>query len=50
MPWGGVKASGAGKQTGKEAFETFSTVKSVIVRTAARDNDWFDDSTDRRLN
>jgi phenylacetaldehyde dehydrogenase len=50
MPWGGVKASGTGKQTGTEAFETFTSVKSVIVRTAAHDDDWFSGSKDRRLN
>ncbi len=49
LPWGGVKASGHGKQTGREAFETFSTVKSTIVRVAADDADWFG-GANQRLN
>lgn len=50
MPWGGVKDSGFGKQSGREAFDQFSTVKAVVVRTAPDAVDWYGDDTHDRLN
>jgi acyl-CoA reductase-like NAD-dependent aldehyde dehydrogenase len=50
MPWGGVKDSGVGKQSGREGFESFSTVKAVVVRTALTPVDWYGNDTHTRLN
>ncbi|MFL5847051.1 MAG: aldehyde dehydrogenase [Solirubrobacteraceae bacterium] len=51
MPWGGVKDSGSGKQSGREAFDDFTTVKAIVVRTAAGDVDWYGATgAQRRLN
>jgi len=50
LPWGGVKESGSGKQAGKEAFDDFTTIKSVIVRIAATDVDWYGEEAPSRLN
>jgi len=47
LPWGGMKASGHGKQSGREAFETFSEIKSTLVRIAPHDTDWFGGATQR---
>jgi acyl-CoA reductase-like NAD-dependent aldehyde dehydrogenase len=50
MPWGGVKDSGFGKQSGKEAFDSFTTAKAITVRTAPGDVDWYGDDGHARLN
>ncbi|HVJ27760.1 MAG TPA: aldehyde dehydrogenase family protein, partial [Vicinamibacterales bacterium] len=50
MPWGGVKDSGSGKQSGREAFEDQTIVKTVVVRTAASDVDWYGTNDHKRLN
>jgi len=50
MPWGGVKDSGAGKQSGREAFDDYTTVKAIVVRTAPEAVDWYGSDPHRRLN
>jgi acyl-CoA reductase-like NAD-dependent aldehyde dehydrogenase len=50
MPWGGVKDSGFGKQSGREAYDTFTTVKAIVVRTAPDPVDWYGSDTHDRLN
>jgi acyl-CoA reductase-like NAD-dependent aldehyde dehydrogenase len=50
MPWGGVKDSGFGKQSGREAYESFTTVKAVVVRTAPNSVDWYGSDPHERLN
>jgi acyl-CoA reductase-like NAD-dependent aldehyde dehydrogenase len=50
MPWGGVKDSGFGKQSGREAYDTFTTVKAIIVRTAPDPVDWYGSDEHDRLN
>jgi acyl-CoA reductase-like NAD-dependent aldehyde dehydrogenase len=50
MPWGGMKDSGAGKQSGQEAFDDYTTVKAIVVRTAAEAVDWYGSNVHRRLN
>ncbi|MBV9945820.1 MAG: aldehyde dehydrogenase [Myxococcales bacterium] len=37
LPFGGVKASGFGKEHGSEAFDYYTDQKSVVVRTRARE-------------
>ena len=37
LPFGGVKASGFGKEHGSEAFDYYTDQKAVVVRTARRD-------------
>ena len=49
-PWGGVKASGVGKEGGWESFNDFTHVRSVFVRTDPTDVDWYGDGERRRLN
>jgi acyl-CoA reductase-like NAD-dependent aldehyde dehydrogenase len=49
-PWGGVKASGVGKEGGWESFQDFTHVRSVFVRTETTDVDWYGDGEQRRLN
>ena len=41
LPWGGVKESGTGKDAGSESFDDFTWIKTVVVRTAADDVDWY---------
>lgn len=50
MPWGGVKDSGFGKQSGKESYESFTSVKAVVVRTAPDSVDWYGSDPHDRLN
>jgi acyl-CoA reductase-like NAD-dependent aldehyde dehydrogenase len=49
-PWGGVKSSGVGREGGWESFNDFTHIRSVIVRTAAGDVDWYGDDAPKRLN
>ena len=49
-PWGGVKESGIGREGGRESFEDFTHIRSVIVRTAPTDVDWYADEAPKRLN
>ena len=48
--WGGVKDSGSGKQSGRESFDSFATIKAITVRTAPDDVDWYGHDTHTRLN
>ena len=50
LPWGGVKASGIGKEAGIESFDDFSWIKTIVVRTAADYLDWYGDENPQRLN
>jgi acyl-CoA reductase-like NAD-dependent aldehyde dehydrogenase len=49
-PWGGVKASGMGKEGGWESFNDFTHVRSVFVRTEPTHVDWYGQGERRRLN
>jgi acyl-CoA reductase-like NAD-dependent aldehyde dehydrogenase len=49
-PWGGVKDSGLGREGGWESFKDFTHIRSVIVRTAPTDVDWYSDDKPKRLN
>ena len=49
-PWGGVKESGIGREGGWESFHDFTHIRSVTVRTAADDVDWYAEGAPRRLN
>jgi phenylacetaldehyde dehydrogenase len=51
-PWGGVKDSGLGREGGWESFHDFTNIRSITVRTAVDDVDWYadDDAASRRLN
>lgn len=49
VPWGGVRDSGVGREGGWESFHEFTHVRSVTVRTAAEDVDWYG-GDDQRLN
>ncbi|MFI1853608.1 aldehyde dehydrogenase [Streptomyces sp. NPDC020480] len=50
LPWGGVKESGTGRDAGQESFDDFTWVKTVVVRTAADDVDWYGSAEPGRLN
>ena len=50
LPWGGVKESGIGKDAGSESFDDFTWIKTVVVRTAADDVDWYGQADPGRLN
>ena len=50
LPWGGVKESGTGKDAGTESFDDFTWIKTVVVRTAADDVDWYGGQEPGRLN
>ncbi len=50
LPWGGVKESGTGKDAGAESFADFTWIKTVVVRTADDDVDWYGDADPGRLN
>jgi acyl-CoA reductase-like NAD-dependent aldehyde dehydrogenase len=50
LPWGGVKESGTGKDAGAESFDDFTWIKTVVVRTAADDVDWYGQADPGRLN
>jgi acyl-CoA reductase-like NAD-dependent aldehyde dehydrogenase len=49
-PWGGVKDSGVGRENGWESFDEFTHIRSVMVRTADDDVDWYGDEAPERLN
>lgn len=49
-PWGGVKQSGLGREGGWESFHDFSNLRSITVRTAADDVDWYGGGQTERLN
>jgi acyl-CoA reductase-like NAD-dependent aldehyde dehydrogenase len=50
-PWGGVEASGVGKEFGTESFDEHFDVKTVMVSTEDKPFDWYSDTaTQRRLN
>jgi acyl-CoA reductase-like NAD-dependent aldehyde dehydrogenase len=50
LPWGGVKESGTGKDAGAESFDDFTWIKTVVVRTAEDDVDWYGQDDPGRLN
>ncbi len=50
-PWGGVEASGVGKEFGTESFEEHFDVKTVMVSLEGRPFDWYQDTSSQgRLN
>jgi phenylacetaldehyde dehydrogenase len=49
-PWGGVKDSGLGREGGWESFHEFTHLRSVTVRTADDDVDWYSSEAPGRLN
>jgi acyl-CoA reductase-like NAD-dependent aldehyde dehydrogenase len=49
-PWGGVKESGLGREGGWESFHDFTNIRSVTVRTADDDVDWYSEGAPKRLN
>jgi acyl-CoA reductase-like NAD-dependent aldehyde dehydrogenase len=46
-PWGGIRQSGIGREGGWESFHDFTHIRSVTVRTAADDVDWYGQSQGR---
>ncbi len=48
-PWGGVRDSGSGREGGWESFHDFTHVRSVTIRTATEDVDWYG-GDNQRLN
>jgi acyl-CoA reductase-like NAD-dependent aldehyde dehydrogenase len=49
-PWGGVKASGVGREGGWESFNDFTHLRSIFVRTDQNDVDWYGQKQPGRLN
>jgi acyl-CoA reductase-like NAD-dependent aldehyde dehydrogenase len=50
-PWGGVKLSGIGRESGTESFDDHFEVKSIMVNTSGQPFDWYENTTDQsRLN
>lgn len=49
-PWGGVRESGHGREGGWESFDDFTHVRSVTVRVADSDVDWYGGVATGRLN
>ncbi|GAA4575780.1 aldehyde dehydrogenase [Planotetraspora kaengkrachanensis] len=49
-PWGGVKASGVGREGGRESFDDFTNIRVITVRTAPDDVGWFNGANTGRLN
>lgn len=49
-PWGGVRDSGLGCEGGWESFHDFTHLRSVTVRVAEDDVDWYGTSNQERLN
>ena len=41
---------GIGKDAGTESFDDFTWIKTVVVRTAADDVDWYGQTDPGRLN
>ncbi|KZM28603.1 hypothetical protein ST47_g257 [Ascochyta rabiei] len=50
LPWGGIKESGTGKDAGTESFDDFTWSKTIVVRIADSDVDWYGSETPDRLN
>jgi acyl-CoA reductase-like NAD-dependent aldehyde dehydrogenase len=46
-PWGGVRDSGSGREGGWESFHDFTHLRTVTVRTAPEDVDWYGGDTGR---
>lgn len=49
-PWGGLKDSGVGREGGWESFHDFTHIRTVTVRTATDDVDWYAGGPTDRLN
>jgi acyl-CoA reductase-like NAD-dependent aldehyde dehydrogenase len=50
-PWGGVKDSGIGRESGTESFDQHFETKSVMIRLDDTPFDWYrDTATQKRLN
>ncbi|MGH3341754.1 MAG: aldehyde dehydrogenase [Carbonactinosporaceae bacterium] len=49
-PWGGVRDSGVGRESGWESFHDFMNVRAVTVRTAPDGVDWYGRTDVDRLN
>ncbi len=50
-PWGGVEASGVGREFGTESFEEHFDVKAIMVSTEDKPFDWYRDTAGQpRLN
>ncbi|GAA4579682.1 aldehyde dehydrogenase [Planotetraspora phitsanulokensis] len=49
-PWGGVKASGIGREGGRESFDDFTNIRVITVRTAPDDVGWYNGANTGRLN
>jgi acyl-CoA reductase-like NAD-dependent aldehyde dehydrogenase len=49
-PWGGVAASGVGKEFGTESFDEHFDTKTVMVSTEDKPFDWYKETAPRRLN
>jgi phenylacetaldehyde dehydrogenase len=49
-PWGGLRDSGIGKEGGWESFDDFTHVRTITVRTAPDDVDWYGGVATERLN
>lgn len=49
-PWGGLKDSGIGRESGWESFHDFTHVRSITVRTSPDDVDWYGGRATERLN
>lgn len=45
-PWGGMKASGIGRENGREAFDAYTQPKSVVINYG-KSSDWFGDISAR---
>jgi acyl-CoA reductase-like NAD-dependent aldehyde dehydrogenase len=50
-PWGGLKESGIGRETGIESFDHFTEVRTVTVNTTGETLDWYgNEGAPKRLN
>jgi phenylacetaldehyde dehydrogenase len=49
-PWGGLRESGIGKEGGWESFHDFTHLRSVTIRTAEDNVDWYGTERPDRLN
>jgi acyl-CoA reductase-like NAD-dependent aldehyde dehydrogenase len=49
-PWGGVRASGTGREGGWESFHDFTHLRAITVRIADQPVDWYGADTPGRLN
>lgn len=46
-PWGGVRASGIGREGGWESFHDFTNLRAVTIRTAEEGVDWYGGANSR---